>query len=152
LAEKYEWRTSDPTVFEIAGRRINLMKRGAEYAEQFGKLTGWIGTHGIGAFFAANEAGIFRGGTSDADIAIRTVSFMLNEGIKPDALIDLGAITLGVEREFVEENFDPGWFVDAIMTLLEERPGIAQAITRVIERFLVAREPSSERGSDKAQN
>jgi len=73
-------------------------------------------------------------------------------GVSPEAMIELGAIVLNTDKSFVEENFDPGWFVDGIITLIDNKPGIKGAVTRLYERFFLAAGEDTGDQKDQAQD
>ena len=138
---EYEWRVDgSPTVFEVGGQRFDIDKRGVEYAAQFGRLTAWLGTNGVGALMAAYDAGVISDEDVDGNVSIDVLSRVMEYGLTPEAVIDLGAIILGCDYEFAEEHFDPGWLGDGVLTLLDVKPGISAAFARVWERFFLAGE------------
>jgi len=57
--------------------------------------------------------------------------------ITEDQLIDLAAISIGVDREFAKENFDLLWVTEALAVLMEETnlAGVVKNFTRIFSRF-----------------
>jgi hypothetical protein len=137
--EEYFWRTDDPLIFRIGGEEINLDKKGRAYAEQFGNLTAWLGTYGLSGLFSAYDSGVLAADSvSDVEMLVSALSHVVQFGAGPDAMIELGSVLLGKDKEFVEENFDPGWFVDALVSLIDNKPGIKGAFVRLWQRFFLA--------------
>jgi hypothetical protein len=138
----YEWSDKDPLVLVIEGNKINLDTKGVEYAKQFGRLTSWLGRYAIPALISAAESGTLEG-TSDFDIASRLLSDIMNFGLTPESMIELASIIINKDEAFVEEFFDPGWFVEALLRSYDSRPGVRVAFARLYERFFLAKAPDT---------
>jgi hypothetical protein len=152
--EEYFWRTDDPLIFRIGGEEISLDKKGRDYAEQFGNLTAWLGTYGLSGIFSAYEAGIIGedGSDSDVEMLVSSLSHIVQSSVGPDAMIELGSVLIGRDKDFVEEHFDPGWFVDALVSLIDNKPGIKGAFVRLWQRFFLAAGDSAATEEDQASD
>lgn len=132
---------SDKKAIVIDGKEFRLVKKGADYARQFGNLTSWLGTHALAGLMQASEAGVLD--VDDATgqgTAISLISFLMSESITPEAMVELSAILIGSDYEFAEEHFDPGWLVEAGIMVLTEQDGIVKAIRRVWDQFFLVSE------------
>jgi len=146
--EDYFWK--DDNTIVVGGKEFSVRKSGAEYAQQFGRLTGWLGTHAISALAEAQASGIINVGSDEA-AGLNLFSYMLGEGITPEAMIELSAILLGCEYKFAEKHFDPGWLVETALVVVE-MPGIQRAFQRVWQRFFLASSTDEVSEEDQAQD
>lgn len=149
--ESFYWNTDNPHVFRIGGRDFQIVKRGKEYARQTGAIMSWLGVHGGAALARYQEQ--TSGDTGDAPVD--TLSFLgkaLGAVLEEDAVIDLGAILLGSEKEFAEEHFDIGWVINALELVWTGQPGIRYAVRRFSGRFFGRRDPapSENNGTDSS--
>lgn len=152
MDEAYKWRTKTHGVFDIGGKKINLMPKGYEYARQFGRISSWLGTYGLSAFMYADEEGALDDSGDQLGQISKLISVIFEHGMTPDAMIELGIALTGEDEDFIAENFDPGWLVDGILLIFDEREGVRLAFQRLWERFFLAAEPDSEDKKDQTQD
>jgi len=134
--ERMYWHTDDPHVFSIGGRQIKLVKTGADYARQSGRIMSWLGRHGIKAIQALQESGIYE---EDQQVGVyefllTAISLVLDE----EALLELAAAVTAEDRKFIDKYFDPGWLYDAVEVIWNEQAGIRYAVQRFANRFFGA--------------
>lgn len=57
--------------------------------------------------------------------------------VTEDELVELGALCIGADKEFVEQNFDLLWVSEALAILMEETDlaGVVRNFTRIASRF-----------------
>jgi len=115
------WATDEPTVFELAGERVNLLKRGRPQLRQIDALREWLKVWARPIVDRSVKArkDSEEGGDAE-DMGIDVILELLNS----EALIELGCILLGKEDEFVGEYFDIGWIIDGVTVLVKYQPGI----------------------------
>lgn len=147
----YEWDEKNPLLLTIEGHKINLDTKGVEYAGQFGRLTGWLGKYAIPALLSAAESGTLEG-SSDFDVASKLLADVMNLGLTPESMLELAAIIINKDEEFVGEYFDPGWFVEALLRSYDNRPGVRIAFARLYERFFLGAQPDTGDEEDKASD
>lgn len=146
----YTWDEKDPLVLHIEGHKINLDTKGVEYARQFGGLASWIGKYALPALMAAAETGELD--NSDFDTAISLLTNLFDYGFSPDSMIELAGILINKDRDFVEEYFDPGWFIEALLRSYDHRPGVRAAFGRLYERFFLGTPTNAGDEEDQAHD
>ena len=137
----YRWDEKDPLILYIEDQEIDLDTKGIEYARQFGALTSWLGKYALPALMGATDTGQLEG--TDVDVAISMLTNVMDLGFSADAMIELAGILINKETEFVEEFFDPGWFIEALLRSYDHRPGVKTAFTRLYERFFLGAQAKS---------
>ena len=137
----YRWDDENPLILYIEitddglEEKINLDTKGVAYAAQFGALTSWLGRNALPALMTASDSGQLEG--TDIDVAVSLLTNIMDLGFSPDSMIELAAILINKDQAFVEEYFDPGWFIEALMRSFDYRQGVKTAFLRLYERFLV---------------
>lgn len=138
----YRWDEKDPLVLYIGKEKINLDTKGVEYARQFGQLTSWLGRYALPALMTAADTGELEGVTN-IDVVASLLTNFLELGFTPESIVELSAILINKDVAFVEEHFDPGWFVEALLRSFDHREGVRIAFVRIYERFFLA-SPANE--------
>jgi len=133
----YEWSEEDPLVLIIDEQIINLDTKGIDYARQFGNLTSWLGKYALPALMSAAETGQLES-ESDYATVVTLLTNLMDYGFSPESMIELASILINKDKKFVEEYFDPGWFVEALLRSYDHRPGVRVAFMRLYERFFLA--------------
>ena len=133
----YKWSDKDPLVIYIEDEKIDLNVKGVAYARQFGKLTSWLGKYALPALLSAAETGDLEA-TNNIDLLSNLIGSFFDLGFTPESMVELGAILLDKNEAYVEENFDPGWFVEVLLVSFDYKPGIKNAFVKLYERFFLA--------------
>lgn len=147
----YSWDDENPLILYINGEEINLETKGVEYAKQFGQLTSWLGRYALPALMSAAEQGTLDE-AGDFNIAVQLMSNFMDLGFSPESIIELSGILINKDRAFVEENFDPGWFIEALLRSYDHREGVRTAFARLYERFFLATSADAGDEEDQAQD
>lgn len=148
MAERMYWQTDDPTVFSIGGQDINVIKKGRDYARQSGRIMSWLSRYGITAIQQVRESGLY---TEGQEVEIYTfLTTALGLVLDEEALIELAIAVLAEDKALIEENFDPGWLIDAMLLTWQEQAGIRYAIRRFASTFFggAGQEESENNESD----
>jgi len=133
----YKWDEERPLILYIEDQEVNLETKGVEYAKQFGQLTSWLGRNALPALMGALESGQLEQ-TDDYSVAINLMSNFMELGFTPEALVELSGIIINRDKAFVEEYFDPGWFIEALLRSFDYRPGVKSAFASLYQRFFLA--------------
>lgn len=133
----YEWVEKEPLVIIIDGETIDLEVKGVAYARQFGKLTSWLGKYALPALLSAAESGDLEN-ASNVDMLSSLIGSFFDLGFTPESMVELGSILLDKDEKFVEEHFDPGWFIEVLLVSYDYKPGIRKAFVKLYERFFLA--------------
>ena len=137
----YRWDDEELLVLYIDDERIDLDTKGLEYAKQFGALTSWIGRNALPALLGAAETGELEG--TDLDVAVNLLTNIMDLGFSAESMLELAGILINKDAAFVEEHFDPGWFIEALLRSYDYRPGVKTAFVRLYERFFVGTQPDA---------
>ena len=128
---------SDVAVLEVAGKKFNVVKTGAEQAAQVVELSKWLSKYGLPVLssLADDEGNIV---ISDGFSFIAQVI----EQLDVEALLTLYQIILGCDRKFAEKHFDIATLIDAVLMVYEHQP----SFRRLLSRFFSI--PSSEQSTE----
>lgn len=147
----YRWDDENPLILFIEDQKINLDTKGVEYARQFGNLTSWLGRNALPALMSAfDEGSLSEGG--DYAVAVNLISNFMDLGFTPEAIVELAGIIINKDEAFVEEYFDPGWFVEALLRSFDHRQGVRSAFSSLYQRFFLAVRSDTDDAEDEAQD
>lgn len=120
------WRTGKKTVFRIGDRDIELLKVGLEQKRQLALLKNFIANNIKPVFddLGPDVMQRFDKGDLVLDDLIKIVESVLD----PDLYQSLGELLLMEKSEFVEQNFDIGWIVDAAETIHKYNYGVKRLL------------------------
>jgi dihydroorotase len=110
------------TVFSIAGKDYDVLKKGRPQANQVAELGRWMATHGVKAYKAVEE--------DDSSGGLEMVASVL-ASLSADALIELFIVVFGTTNKVADEEFDAALLLEGALALYNESP----TIKAVIERF-----------------
>ena len=147
----YRWDDENSLVLYIEDERIDLETKGIEYARQFGQLTSWLGRYALPALAGALDSGAIEV-EDDYSVAFNLLANFMDLGFSPESLVELSGILINRGPEFVEEYFDPGWFVEALLRSYDHRPGVKSAFTSLYQRFFLATRANTDDAEDEAQD
>lgn len=147
----YSWDEERPLILYIEDHTIDLETKGIDYARQFGQLTSWLGHNALPALMGALETGALDEG-DDSGMAINLLTNFMDLGFSPEAIVELSGILINRDREFVEEYFDPGWFIEALLRSYDNRPGVKSAFLSLYQRFFLAVQPDAGDEEDQASD
>jgi len=147
----YRWDEENPLVLYIEDEEVNLETKGVEYARQFGRLTSWLGRYALPALASALDAGDIEQG-DDYSVAFNLLANFMDLGFSPESLVELSGILINRDDAFVEEYFDPGWFVEALLRSFDYRPGVKSAFVSLYQRFFLAIRTNSDDAEDQASD
>jgi len=133
----YRWDEKNPLILYINDEEINLETKGVAYASQFGRLTSWIGRYALPALAGALDSGAISE-EDDYNVAFNLIANFMDFGFSPESIVELSGILINRGDAFVEENFDPGWFVEALLRSFDHRPGVKAAFASLYQRFFLA--------------
>ena len=133
----YRWDEENPLLLYIEDQEIDLDTKGVEYARQFGHLTSWLGRNALPALMGAVESGSLEQ-SDDYGVAINLLTGFMDLGFSSEAIVELAGILINKDQAFVEEYFDPGWFVEALLRSYDYRPGVKSAFVSLYQRFFLA--------------
>jgi len=146
----YRWDDERPLVLYIEDEEINLETKGVEYARQFGNLTSWLGRHALPALMSAADSGDFE--KNDISVVVSLLSNFMDLGFTPEAIVELSGILINRDAAFVEEHFDPGWFVEALLRSYDNRPGVKSAFGSLYQRFFLATRANADDAEGEASD
>ena len=146
----YRWDEENPLVLYIEEEEVNLDTKGVEYARQFGALTSWLGRNALPALMSAADSGDLDG--TDFDVAINLLTNIMDLGFSAEAMVELAGILINKDQAFVEEHFDPGWFIESVLRSFDYRSGVKIAFMRIYERFFLGAQPDPGDEEDQAHD
>jgi len=146
----YRWDDEFPLVLYIEDEQVNLETKGIEYARQFGQLTSWLGKYALPALMSASDSGDLD--QNDVSVVVSLLTNFMDLGFTPEAIVELAGILINKDAKFVEEYFDPGWFVEALLRSYDYRPGVKAAFTSVYQRFFLATRAKPVDAKDEASD
>lgn len=113
------------TVFEIGGKKYDVVKKGIGQAKQVADFGHWMANYGATALRNLND-----GGESGPLGIVEIIGGVLGS-LSADALIDLFITVFGCTKKEADEYFDISVLIDGLAELYNNQP----AIKRMLSRF-----------------
>jgi len=96
---------------------VNLVQRGRPQLKQIGMLREWISVWARPIMEKATKS---KKGDSGEELGIDMIIQLLD----PEALLELGCVITMMDEDFVGDNFDIGWLLDAVGRVVKHQPAI----------------------------
>jgi hypothetical protein len=125
--EQAYWEVEgDPLAIQLGTETFALITRGRAQLSQIACLREWLKVYAkpaVTEIYGKQKDGENLGVEAGFNLALE----LLDE----DALVELGVLVTGSEKDFVEEHFDLGWVFDAAVKIIKHQP----AIQRIVSGF-----------------
>ena len=121
------WRTDKKTVFKVGGQEFELIQVGVKQKRQLGLLKQFI-TDSIKPIFDDLGEDVMKR-FNEGQVGLSDLVPIIESALDPDIYQKLGELLLMASPEFVEENFDIGWIVDAAETTYKYNYGVKRLVT-----------------------